>query len=204
MAIDINKLWAEKTETLSGKVKAIARGDDDFYQQGILGIREGLLRDAGATDPYLLQAARYSMTNYRNRGKSVDNGSKHTYTRKLLDGTVRKYRKSMAPVYIDEFVSGFRLEFPDSSYLPDVLALDRICAEKFYESLDANEAGFIDACMFTRNGHFSHRKTMEKLGINHAQYHRVKQSAYEKFVRAFGADEQVETLDGVAMTEMRT
>jgi len=44
MALDINKLWGEKTENLSRKVKAIERGDDDCYQQGMLGIRNDLLK----------------------------------------------------------------------------------------------------------------------------------------------------------------
>ena len=195
MALDINQLWNEKVEKLSTRVKAIARGDEDFYQQGMLGIHEGLLRDPDATDSYLLQAARFAMTNYRNKGKSVDNGSKSTYTRKLLDGTVKTYRKDMVPVYIDKLVSEFQLEFPDSSYLPDILALDKICAEKFYKSLDRKEAEFIDACMMTRNGDFSDRKTMLKLGIGYAEYNRIKSSAYQKFIRAFGTDEQVERLE---------
>lgn len=199
MAIDINTLWAEKAKTLSGKVKAIARGDEDFYQQGMLGIRDGLLRDQHATDSYLLQAARYSMTNYKNKGKSVDNGSKHPTTAKLLDGTVKIYRKEMTPIYIDEFVSNFRLEFPDSSYLPDVLAIDRICAENFYISLDEKEAEFIDACATTRNGDFSDRKTMLKMGLGYAEYNRIKISAYQKFVRAFGLDGQVERLTSSAL-----
>ena len=202
MVLDINQLWNEKVEELSTRVKAIARGDEDFYQQGMLGIREGLLRDSGATDSYLLQAARYSMTNYKNKGRSLDNGSKSTYTRKLLDGTVKSYKKSMVPIYIDKLVSDFRIEFPDSSYLPDVLAIDKICAEKFYGSLDEKEAEFIDACMLTRNGDFSDRKTMQKLGISQAEYCRIKRSAYGKFVRAFGTDRQVETLDQRAMTEV--
>jgi len=128
--IDINKLWTEKTEQLSYKVKAIARGNEDFYQEGILGIRDGLLRDYSATDSYLLQAAKFAMNNYGNRGKSVDNGSKHSVTKKLLDGTVRTYRKDMVPIYIDNLVSG--LEFADHSYPPDILALDKVCAERFY------------------------------------------------------------------------
>ena len=31
MALDIDKLWTEKTQKLSGKVRAIARGDDDYH-----------------------------------------------------------------------------------------------------------------------------------------------------------------------------
>ena len=192
MAIDINKLWTEKAEKLSDRVKAIARGDDDFYQEGIVGIRAGLLRDPYATDSYLLQAARFAMNNYRNRERSVDNGSRHPTTKKLLDGTVKTYRKDMIPVYIDKLVSNFQLEFPDSSYLPDILALDKICAERFYGSLDKKEAEFIDACMLTRNGDFSDRKTMKELGMDRAKYNAIKRSAYGKFIYAFGADEDVE------------
>ncbi len=194
MALDINKLWDEKAEKLSGKIKAIARGDDDFYQEGVLGVRDGLLRDPSATDSYLLQAAKFAMNNYKNRGKSVDNGSKHGVTKKLLDGTVKTYRKDMVPVYIDKLVSEFQLELPGPSYLPDILALDKICAEKFYRSLDRKEAEFIDVCMLTRNGNFSDRKTMGKLGVSHSEYRSIKRSAYTKFIQAFGTDEEIEIL----------
>ena len=193
--IDINKLWTEKTERLSDKVRAISRGDEDFYQEGIIGIRDGLLRDPYATDSYLLQAAKFAMNNYRNRGRSVDNGSRHATTKKLLDGTVRTYRKDMRPVYIDQLVSSFQLEFPDHSFPPDILAVDKICAEKFYGLLEKEEAEFIDACMMTRNGDFSDRKTMLKLGIGYAEYNRIKQSAYHKFLQTFGTDEQIQRLD---------
>ena len=192
--IDINKLWNEKTENLSGMVKRIARGDDDFYQQGMLGIRDGLLKDPYATDSFLLESAKFAMFNYRNKGKSVDNGSKHPVTKTLLDGTVKTYKKDMTPIYIDRLVSGFRSEFPASSYLPDVLAIDRICAENFYRTLDKEEAEFIDAYTTTRNGDFSDRKTMQKLGIGYAEYGRIKASAYQKFIYAFGTDEQIERL----------
>ena len=94
--IDINKIWIEKTDRLSAKVRAIARGDEDFYQEGILGIREGLLRDPYATDSYLLQAAKYAMNNSRNRGKSIDNGSKYGVTKTLLDGTVKLFHGTCA------------------------------------------------------------------------------------------------------------
>lgn len=198
MAVEINKLWNEKTEKLSVKVKAIARGDDDLYQEGIIGIRDGLLRDVYATDSYLLQAARFAMNNYQNKGRSVDNGSRYETTKKLLNGTVKTYRKDMVPVYIDKLVSEFQLEFPDSSYLPDILAIDKICAEKFYRSLDENEAEFIDACMMTRNGDFSDRKTMLKMGMGYSEYNRIKSAAYQKFIRAFGTDEQIDRLDEMA------
>ena len=194
MTLDINKLWIEKTERLSDRVRAISRGDEDFYQEGILGIRDGLLRDPGATDSYLLQAAKFAMNNYRNRGKSVDNGSKHSVTKKLLDGTVRTYRKDMVPIYIDNLVSEFQLEFPSHSYPPDILAIDKICAEKFYLMLDKEETELIYASMTTRNGDFSDRKTMQKLRISGSEYYRIKQSAYHKYIRTFGTDEQIERL----------
>lgn len=197
MALDIGKLWNEKVEKLSTKVKTIARGDEDFYQQGMLGIRDGLLKDPYATDSFLLESAKFAMLNYRNRGKSVDNGSKHPTTKTLLDGTVKTYRKNMTPIYIDRLVSDFQLEFPDSSYLPDVLAIDRICAENFYRSLNKEEAEFMEAYTTTRNGDFSDRKTMQKLGIGQAEYYRIKRSAYEKFIQTFGTDDQIKTMTGV-------
>jgi len=203
MALDMNKLWTEKTSNLSDKVKAISRGDEDFYQEGILGIRDGLLRDPGATDSYLLQAAKFAMNNYGNRGKSVDNGSKHGVTKKLLDGTVRTYRKNMVPIHIDKLVSGSQLEFPYHSYPPDILAIDKICAEKFYLMLDNEETELIDACMMTRNGDFSDRKTMQKLKISGSEYYRIKQSTYHKFIRTFGTDEQIERLGEVKYQDYR-
>ena len=149
MAININQLWNDKTEKLSGKVWRIARGDDDLYQEGIIGIRDGLIRDSSATDSYLLQSAKFAMSNYRNRGKSIDNGTKKSTTKRLLDGTVKTYRKNIIPIYINALVEGFELEFPDTSYAPDILAIDRICAERFYDSLDMKEAKFIDTCIET-------------------------------------------------------
>jgi len=193
--IDIEELWAEKIEDLSDMVMRIARGDEDDYQVGILGIREGLLRDPDATDSYLLQASRYAMTNFKNRGKSVDNGSKHSVTKRLLDGTVKTYRKNVVLIYMDRLISEFGIEFPDHSYAPDILALDRIGAENFYGSLDEEEAEFISACMVNRHGDFSPRKTIQNLGISAAEYHRIMRASYHKFVRAFGTDEDIETLD---------
>jgi hypothetical protein len=199
--IDMEELWAEKIEDLSDMVMRIARGDEDDYQVGILGIRDGLLRDPEATDSYLLQASRYAMSNYRNRGKSVDNGSKHSVTKKLLDGTVKTYRKNVVPVYMDKMVVEFGIEFPDHSYAPDILALDRICAESFYGALDEEEAEFINACMMNRNGDFSPRKTIQNLGISVAEYHRIRRAAYGKFVRAFGTDEDIERLNELLAEE---
>jgi len=193
--IDIYSLWAEKAETLSVRVKAIARGNEDFYQEGILGLRDGLLRDPRATDSYLLQAAKFAMNNYKNRGKSVDNGSKHPVTKTLLDGTVKTYKKDMVPIYIDNLVSGFRSEFPDHSYPPDILALDTICAEKFYGLLDKDEAKLVGTCIQTLDGRSHDYKARRELGMDNVKYSTVKRSAYRKFIIAFGTDEQIDTLD---------
>lgn len=195
MAIDINTLWGEKVVKLSERVKRIARGDDDHYQQGMLGIRDGLLKDPYGTDSFLLESAKFAMLNYKHKGKSVDNGSRYPVTKTLLDGTVKTYKKDMTPIYIDKLLSEFQLEFPDSSYLPDIFAIDKICAEKFYESLDKKEAEFINSYSSTRNGDFSDRKTMQKMGIGYAEYNRIKGKIYEKFIRAFGSDKQIEQLE---------
>lgn len=50
------------------------------------------------------------------------------------------------------------------------------------------------ASMLDRNVEFSDRKTMLKMGIGYSEYNRIKSSAYQKFIRAFGTDEQNEKL----------
>ena len=202
MAIDINTLWGEKVEQFSTKIRQIVRGDDDLYQEGILGLRDGLLRNPYGTDSYLISAIKWAISHYRNRGVSIDNGPKWEYTKKLVDGTVKKYKKDMAPIYIDKLVSDFELEFPDHSYAPDILAEDRICAEKFYGLLDKEEAELVDASIQTLDGYFYNSRAMRKLGMGRVTHNRIKQSAYEKFIRAFGTDKQVEVLDERKMADI--
>jgi len=120
MAIDINRLWDEKIRLISKQVRDIARGNDDLYQEGILGVREGLLRNPYAPDDHLIRAARWAMSHYKNRGCSLDNGPKWQYSKTLADGTIKQYRKDTIPIYIDAVMEEFDLEFPDSSYPPDM------------------------------------------------------------------------------------
>ena len=189
MAININQLWNEKIKKLEGRIRGIARGDDDLYQEGLLGVRDGLLRDPYATDAYLIQAAKYAMSNYRHRGCSIDNGANRQYTRTLADGTIKIYKKDMRPIYIDKLMEDFELEFPDYSYPPDILAIDKVCAGSFYKSLDKKEARFIDACIETRSNYFYNTEARMKLKISKNEYYRRKRSAYRKFIQAFGAPE---------------
>jgi hypothetical protein len=191
MAININQLWNYKTEELSGKVWNIARGDDDLYQEGIIGIRDGLIRDPSATDSYLLQSAKFAMSDYRNRGKSIDNGSKRSVTKTLKDGTVRTYKKDMRPIYIDALMDNFQLEFPDSSYAPDILAIDKICAERFYVTLDEAEAELVYANILTLGNNPNDARARELLNTDSDNYIRVKHSAHEKFIQVFGMEYEV-------------
>ena len=194
MALDINYLWNEKAERLSNRIRGLARGDDDLYQEGILGIREGLLRNPYAPDDYLVRAASWAMNHYKNRGCSIDNGAKWLYTKRLPDGTINKYRKDAIPIYIDKLMSEFDLEFPDSSYPPDTLAIDKVCAESFYRSLDRKEAKFIDTCVETMSNYFYNSNARRKLKISKNEYYRIKHSTYDKFVKAFGTDEEISML----------
>jgi hypothetical protein len=191
MAIDVNRLWNEKTERLSNRVRGLARGDNDLYQEGILGIREGLLKNPHAPDDQLVRAARWAMSHYKNRGCSLDNGAKWLYTKRLADGKIRKYKRDAIPIYIDAVMDEFDLEFPDSSYPPDLLAIDRICAEIFYNSLDKKEAKFIDACIKTMSNCFYNSKARRKLKISKNAYRKIKLSTYQKFINAFGIEDEV-------------
>ena len=188
-----NELWMEKAEAFSTKIRQIVRGDDDLYQEGLLGLREALLKDPNATNSYLIRAAKWRISRYMNKGVSIDNGSRRTYTRTLVDGSVKKYRKFMTPIYINKAAADFELEFPDSSYPPDILALDRICAMKFYSLLNQKEAELIDACIQTYSRRES--KVRKSLGVGQNTYRKIKRGAYIKFVRAFGSDEDLQILD---------
>jgi hypothetical protein len=186
MAININKLWNDKTNSLSDKVWNIAKGDDDLYQEGIIGIRDGLFRDPHATDSYLLQSAKFAMANYRNRGKSIDNGCRRQFIKTLRDGTVKTYRKDMRPIYIDALMDDFQLEFPDSSYAPDILAIDKVSAERFYVQLDEAEAELVYACILTLDATHNDARAREMLNTNADNYSSVKRSAHDKFIQVFG------------------
>ncbi len=195
VAVDINELWMKKIERFSTKIRQIVRGDDDLYQEGVLGLREGLLRNPYGTDSYFITAIKWAISHYRNRGVSVDNGAKWEYKKRLVDGTVKRYRKDMHAVYIDKLVSEFELSFPDYSYAPDILALDKICAEKFYKLLNKSEAEFVDACIETMGRYFYNSEARRELGIGRVKYNRLRRSIYEKFLRTFGTDEDIEILD---------
>jgi hypothetical protein len=196
MAVDINKLWEEKisNRAITDMVYKIARGDKDLYQEGLLGVRDALIKDPDAPDDHLIRHARWAMSHYKNKGVSIDNGPRWEYTRKLSDGTIKKYKKEIIPVYIDAAMDEFNLEFPDISYPPDILAIDRICAERFYNSLDRKEAKFIDACIATMSNYFYNSKARRKLRVSKNEYNRRKRSTYEKFIRAFGTEKELMAL----------
>ena len=160
-------------------INRIARMDEDMYQEGIIGIRDGLVRDLDATDSYLLQAARFAMQNYRNRGRSCDNGSRHPVTKRLLDGTMKTYQKNMRPIPWDNL----ELEYHSP---PDELALDRICAARFYGGLDQDEAEFVEASVLCLEGRHSEFRARRKMAVDRTRYDSLKQSTHDKFRSIFG------------------
>ena len=186
--VDIDKLWNTKVNELSTGVMRIANGNEDDYQEGLIGIRDGLLRDPGANDSYLLQAAKFAMNNRRNKGKSVDNGSKYPTTATLLDGTVKVYRKDMRAIHLDAI--GHDLDLPPYSGQPDTLALDRVCSERFYAMLDEEEMQFVEAGIQTLG-----YRTRSAMGISRDEYRRIRESTYNKFICAFGTDEELATVE---------
>lgn len=181
--------------TITDMVYKIARGDKDLYQEGLLGVRDALIKNPDAPDDHLIRHARWAMSHYKNRGCSIDNGPRWEYTRKLSDGTIKKYKKEIIPVYIDAVMDEFDLEFPDSSYSPDILAMDRVSAERFYKSLDKKEAKFIDACVKTMSNYFYNSDARRKLKISRNEYNRIKRTVYEKFIKAFGTDEEINAIE---------
>ena len=71
------------------------------------------------------------------------------------------------------------------------MAIDRICAERFYNSLDSKEAKFIEACMETMSSYFYNSRARRKLKVSRNEYNRIKRSTYSKFIEAFGMEDEV-------------
>ena len=204
MALDINYLWEEKVNnrTITDMVYKIAHGDKDLYQEGLLGIRAGLITNPDAPDDQLIRRARWEMSHYKNRGVSIDNGSRWEYTRKISTGEIRHWKKETIPIYIDAVMDEFNLEFPDTSYPPDILAIDKVCAEKFYKSLNNKEKQFVKVCIEVLCNHFYNSDARGKLKISMNEYNRIKQSTYEKFIKAFGTDDDIQTLEQNIMNNL--
>jgi len=62
----------------------------------------------------------------RNRSVSIDNGPKWEYTKRLVDGTLSKYRKDTLPIYIDKLASDFELEFLEYDCAPDIGSIENM------------------------------------------------------------------------------
>jgi hypothetical protein len=195
MAVDINRLWEEKisNRAITDMVYKIARGNWDFYQEGLLGIRYGLSRNPDFTDEQLIREARWAMMKSR-RGISLDNGLNCSYRKTMPDGTMKTYTREAIPIYIDACMEEFNLEFPDTSYPPDILAIDRVCAEKFYKSLNNQERHFVKVCVEVLCNHFYMTDAIRKLHYGKKRFFRIRAGVYKKFIRFFGTDEEIMAL----------
>jgi hypothetical protein len=79
------------------------------------------------------------------------------------------------------------------------LAIDRVCAEKFYKSLNNKERHFVKICIEVLCNHFYNSDARSKLKISRNEYGRLKRATYEKFIKAFGTDEDADVIDQQAM-----
>jgi len=192
---DITMLWHQKITELSNKVMRLARGNPDDYQNGILGIHDALTKDPYATNSFILQGAKFAIRNARSRGCSIDNGYTYPTTKTLSDGTVRTYKKEMRPVFIDHLMGDFNMEYPESSYPPDTLAIDKLCAWKFYGLLNRDESQFVDASIHCLGGRHPDYNARKEMGIERPKYDRLRRSTRRKFIRGFGTDEDLDRLE---------
>jgi hypothetical protein len=112
----------------------------------------------------------------------------------MPDGTMKTYTREAIPVYIDAVMEEFNLEFPDTSYPPDILAIDKVCAEKFYKSLNNKERHFVKVCVEVLCNHFYKTDARRKLKISQNAFEKTRAGVYRKFIRFFGTDEEVDAL----------
>lgn len=126
------------------------------------------------------------MSHYKHRGTSLDTGTNGEYRKTMPDGTMKTFTREAIPIYIDAVMEEFNLEFPDTSYPPDILAMDKIAAEKFYKSLSNPERHFVKICIEVLGNYFYNDHARKKLGLGRKTYYRRKQAVYKKFIRCFG------------------
>ncbi len=69
---------------------------------------------------------------------------------------------------------------------PDELALDRVCASRFYDGLTRDEADFVDASIHCLEGRNSEFRTMRELGVDRPRCDDLRRSTYQKFLSIFG------------------
>jgi len=168
MAIDINRLWEEKANKLSRRLRKYVDGNEDAYQDGLLKIREILLEQPDATDSYLIKNAMWGARHAHRLGSSVDNGRDR-------------------PDYF-EFIPMDMLsneDLPHCNSSPDILAIDRICAEQFYASLTPKEYGLVLAMASTLYHKNYRSDARKKTGMGVREYRRIRNQAHKKFLKAF-------------------
>ena len=194
----IDQVWEQKIQQFSGLIKGMAKGNDDYFQEGILGLRRAAERKPDAPDGYFVAFAKFAMAHYRDKGKSVDNGITRPQKNKLKSGEVKTYQKDMLAIFLDDPEEG--LELPAYTFPPDLLAIDRVCADKFYGSLNDEEAEFMETCIevYFTDGIFRNLHAMRKLKISEHKFNRIKRDVKKKFIRAFGTDKQVDRLNYIS------
>jgi len=194
----INQVWEQKINKFSSLIEGLAKGNDDYYQEGILGLRRAAELKPNASDGYFVAFAKYAMFHYRDKGKSIDNGVKRPQQVILKSGEVRTYQRDMLAIFLND--PGEDFELTAYTFPPDLLAIDRVCAEKFYGSLNDEETEFIETCieLYFTNGIFRNLHAIQKLKISEHKFNRIKRDLKKKFIRTFGTDKQAERLNYVS------
>jgi len=67
--------------------------------------------------------------------------------------------------------------------------------------LDKDEAKLVGICIQTLDGRAHDHKARRELGLDKVKYDTIRRSAYGKFIRAFGTDEQIDMLDEIKYQE---
>ena len=166
---DINKLqetFRDKLPMIKRFSQFMAGKNDDLYQEGLISSWRGLLKDPDATDGYLRTRIKWRIRDVAISGSSVD---KHHTTRDDIEIV-----KSNYPVDIDENLCW---EYLTNRYLPlDAQIINKIDAERFLNSLDANEQ---DLVQYKLEG-MRDDEVIRELPVSYKQYYGIKRGLRRK------------------------
>jgi len=168
---ELQETFHSKLPVLKSFTHYMAGKNDDLYQEGLIAIWTGLLKEPNATDGYLRTRIKWRIRDVAVSGSSVD---KPHSTRKDIELIQSNY-----PVDIDENLS---LEYVVNRFQPlDDQVIDKVDTERFLNSLDADEE---DLVQYKLEG-MRDSEVVRELHMSYDRYYDIKHGLRRKITEHF-------------------
>ena len=168
----LQETFKNKLRTIKSFIHYRAGKNDDLYQEGMLAVWIGLLKEPDATDGFLRTRIKWRIRDVAISGSSVD--KPHT-TRENIE-----LIKSNYPDIDDNLC----LEYVVNRYQPlDEQVIDKVDTEKFLNSLDYNEHQIVQ---YKLEG-MCDSDVIRELHMSYERYYDIKRGLRPKIAEHFSA-----------------